>query len=60
MPETYLEDRRYAALVEALLALKPCPVTGKPEAYVVHEALGEVGGIWPAAIKTDVSKCQQA
>lgn len=47
----FLPDEQYHRLVSALLTLKPCPATGNPEAYRVHEALGEIGGVWPAAIE---------
>jgi len=48
---TYLPDHAYGALVQALTTLTPCPVSGKIESYQIIEALGEIGGVWPASIQ---------
>ena len=46
MPETYLEDRQYAALVEMLT---PPVLRGQAEDKIRQE-LGERLNIWPARI----------
>jgi hypothetical protein len=48
--EVYRSEESYRRLVEALAAIKPCPVTGEVTDQV-KIALGEVGDIWPNSIK---------
>lgn len=51
MPQgIFVDDRRYDALVQALLNLPPCAVTGEVTDNEIKVALGEVGNIWPASI----------
>ena len=56
----YLNDEAYGALIEALASVEADPVTGKIEPSCFVEALGEVGGIWPASLLLDLDSEQGA
>lgn len=47
-PDHYLADATYQALVASLIAAAADPLD--PHSAIM-EALGEVGGIWPAEIR---------
>lgn len=49
----YLPIDRYRDLIAALASTKPDPVTGELEPHCFVEALGEIGGIWPASVLDD-------
>ncbi|BCH26109.1 hypothetical protein [Mesorhizobium sp. L-8-3] len=48
----YIADATYHRLVEAIMKLEPSPITGGPDMDKIQEALGEIGGIWPACIES--------
>ncbi|MEO9335953.1 hypothetical protein ABFT80_00770 [Mesorhizobium sp. SB112] len=45
-----LTSARYAALIDVLIAHKPCPGSGEIEDYQVVNALGEFGNVWPDCV----------
>lgn len=47
-------SEHYRDLVEALATVQPCAFSGEIEDNEIITALGEVGNIWPAAIRADV------
>jgi hypothetical protein len=49
MPQTYLPDDTYHALVAALMQ---APHRFDTESAIV-QALGDVGGVWPVSVKDD-------
>lgn len=49
----FFENEQYGKLVDALVALKACPFSGKVTADQVKITLGEYGDIWPASIADD-------
>ncbi len=49
----YLPVDVYRALIEALAATKADPASGELEPHCFVEALGEIGGIWPASVLDD-------
>ena len=52
----YLPVEHYRALIEALVTVKPDPGTGEIEPHCFIEALGEIGGIWPATVLDDPAR----
>ena len=53
MAEIYIPTARENRIAEAIAALEPCPVHGRITTDQVKIVLGEVGNIWPAAVKRD-------
>lgn len=53
MTDHYVPVDTYRALIEALAAVKVDPATGQIEPSCFVEALGEIGGIWPASVLDD-------
>jgi hypothetical protein len=53
MNECYIPDQNCEAIIEAVLALEPCPVTGKITRDQIEIAMGEFGNTWPARIRRD-------
>lgn len=49
----YLPAKHYRALLAALASVKADPATGQIEPHCFVEALGEIGGIWPASVLDD-------
>ncbi|AZO38796.1 MAG: hypothetical protein EOS81_07155 [Mesorhizobium sp.] len=59
MGELSLENSKvvsahYRDLVEALATVQPCAFSGQIEDNEIITILGEVGNIWPAAIRADI------
>ncbi len=59
MTDIYLDDERYARLVNALLNVQPCPFAGHVTADQIMMALGEVGNVWPIHSRSDEPPQQQ-
>jgi hypothetical protein len=55
-PDVYLDDR-YSALINALVDVPPCPVTGERTADQVQQVLCDFG-IWPRSILGDVIRAR--
>lgn len=52
--DIYLDYQRYNKLVDALLNVQPCPVTGEVTPDQIKLALGLAGDIWPMEIRGGV------
>ncbi len=50
IPDTYITDEAYAALVAALTALDRDPAHPQPLCDRIIEVLGDVGGVWPISV----------
>jgi hypothetical protein len=51
-PDVYLDDR-LRALIDALVDVPPCPVTGKRTADQIQQVLCQFD-IWPKSIRAEV------
>ncbi|GAA4111199.1 hypothetical protein ACFFTN_27540 [Aminobacter aganoensis] len=49
--DNYLPNETYWKLVNALAGIEPSPMDGGPNIEKIQEALGEIGGVWPASIQ---------
>ena len=47
----YLPADQFEALIARLAEHRLDPFTGKPDRHAIIQALGEIGGVWPDAVK---------
>jgi hypothetical protein len=54
MNKRFVPDTKYAAAIEAILALKPSAIDGKVTFDQIAIALGEFGDVWPEGLSAIV------
>ncbi|WP_181408204.1 hypothetical protein [Pararhizobium mangrovi] len=49
--EAFIETKAYHHMIDLLRDVKTCPVTGERSVDEIMRIIGEVGNVWPEAIR---------